>query len=256
MADRRPSVEKSLIRESRLNEVRRAVASLHGGSSRGAAVLEFYWVTKRWSTRKSREFLNCSESAVKSLRFRARTRRCGRGWPTWHEGVIANEMPNRDSKENARSCWASYSARRLSPENAAAFEAHLEACPACREFRDSQGALWEALDRWEARPVSLDFDRRLYRRIEEQERQGWWTRIFGSARPMFLRPALPLAATACLVLVAGFIIDNPVRTLPVAESPKVQEVEQLERTLEDMEMLRQFNLVSPVTEEKEVSRSM
>jgi anti-sigma factor RsiW len=160
-----------------------------------------------------------------------------------------------ETQENAE-LLLSYSARRLSPENAALLEAHMEACPACREFRDSQAALWEALDGWEARPVSLDFDRRLYRRIEEQERQSWWTRLFGSERPMFLRPALPLAATACLVLAAGFIIDNPGRILPGVEAPKVQEVEQLERTLDDMEMLRQFNLIAPAAEEKESSRSM
>ena len=64
-----------------------------------------------------------------------------------------------ETQENAE-LLLSYSARRLSPENAAALEAHMEACPACREFRDSQSALWETLDRWEAWPVSLDFDRR------------------------------------------------------------------------------------------------
>jgi anti-sigma factor RsiW len=160
-----------------------------------------------------------------------------------------------ETQENA-DLLLSYSARRLSPENAAAFEAHMESCPACREFRDSQSALWETLDRWEARPVSLDFDRRLYRRIEEQERENWWTRIFGSGRPGFLRPALPLAAAACLVLVVGFIIDNPVRIAPRVETPRVQEVEQLEQTLDDLDMLRQFNLVLPATTDKETSRSM
>jgi hypothetical protein len=102
----------------------------------------------------------------------------------------------------------------------------------------------------------LDFDRRLYQKIEEQQQTGWWSRIFGSARPMFLRPALPLAATACLLLVAGFIIDTPVtRPAPVSEAPQVREVEQVERTLDDMEMLRQFNLVAPALE-GDASRSM
>jgi hypothetical protein len=160
-----------------------------------------------------------------------------------------------ETKENAE-LLLSYSARRLNPESTAILEAHMELCPACREFRDGQRALWEALDQWEARPISPDFDRRLYRRIEEQEQLGWWARIFGSARPMFLRPALPLAAAACLVLVAGFIIDNPGRVAaPVAENPQVREVEQVERTLEDLEMLRQFNLVSAVTEGED-ARSM
>jgi hypothetical protein len=151
----------------------------------------------------------------------------------------------------------SYSARKLNPESTAILEAHMEVCPQCREFRDGQRALWEALDQWEARPISADFNRRLYRKIEEQERLGWWGRIFGAGRPMFLRPALPLAATACLVLAAGFIIDPGRIVTPAGETPQVREVEQVERTLEDMEMLRQFNLVSaPVTEDGAGSRSM
>src|SRR3989442_816691 len=153
-----------------------------------------------------------------------------------------------ETQENAE-LLLSYSARRLNPESTAILEAHMELCPACREFRDGQRALWEALDQWEARPVSADFDRRLYRRIEEQEQQGWWTRVFGSMRPMFLRPALPLAATACLVLVAGFILDDPGRMLvPAVENPQVREGEQLERALDDLEMLRHFNVVAPAAE--------
>src|SRR2546421_89349 len=143
-----------------------------------------------------------------------------------------------ESQENA-DLLLSYSARRLNPEATAILEAHMEICPTCREFRDGQKALWEALDQWEARPVSPDFDRRLYRRIEEQEQLPWWSRIFGSLRPMFVRPALPLAATACLVLVAGFIIDDPARiAVPTVDSPQVREVEQVERTLDDLDMLR------------------
>lgn len=161
-----------------------------------------------------------------------------------------------ETQENA-DLLLSYSARRLNAESTAILEAHMEVCPQCREFRDGQKMLWEALDQWEARPISPDFDRRLYRKIEEQAQAGWWQRIFGEGRPAFLRPALPLAAAAGLVLVAGFIIDNPARvSAPVAETPQVREVEQVERTLEDMQMLREFNLVSPVTEKGDVSRTM
>ena len=153
-----------------------------------------------------------------------------------------------EAPENAE-LLLSYSARRLDAVRTAALEAHLASCGACREFRDSQSALWETLDRWEVRPVSLDFDRRLYKKIEEQQQLGWWARIFGTARPMFLRPALPLAATACLLLAATLIIDPPGRApSPAAEAPQAREVEQMERTLDDLEMLQQFNLAAPVTE--------
>src|SRR6266542_1627241 len=141
-----------------------------------------------------------------------------------------------ETQENAE-LLLSYSARRLNPDSTVILEAHMELCPACREFRDGQRALWEALDQWEARPISPDFDRRLYRKIEEQEQLGWWARLLGPSRPMFLRPALPLAAMACLVLVAGFIMDEPGRMLaPASVSPQLREVEQVERTLEDLEM--------------------
>ena len=154
-----------------------------------------------------------------------------------------------ETQENAE-LLLSYSARRLNAESTAILDAHMQICPACREFRDGQRALWEALDQWEARPVSPDFDRRLYRRIEEQEQLGWWARLFGPSRPVFLRPALPLAAAACLVLVAGFIIDDPARPVaPSSDSPQVREVEQLERTLDDLDMLRQFNLTLPMKED-------
>jgi len=161
-----------------------------------------------------------------------------------------------ETQENAE-LLLSYSARRLNPESTSILEAHMELCPACREFRDGQRALWEALDQWEARPISADFNRRLYRKIEEQDQLGWWERIFGSGRPMFLRPALPLAATAFLVLVAGLMIDPGRIVTTAGETPQVREVEQVERTLEDMEMLRQFNLVSaPVSAKGDSSRRM
>ena len=150
-----------------------------------------------------------------------------------------------ETQENAE-LLLSYSARRLNPESTAILEAHIQLCPACREFRDGQRALWAALDQWEARPVSPDFDRRLYRRIEEQEQMSWWARVFGPMRPMFLRPALPLAAMACLVLVAGLISVDPARiAAPVAvDNPQVREVEQVENALDDLDMLRQFDLVA------------
>ena len=158
-----------------------------------------------------------------------------------------------ETQENAE-LLLSYSARRLNPESTAILEAHMELCPACREFRDGQRALWEALDEWDARPVSADFDRRLYRKIEEQEQMSWWSRVFGSMRPMVWRPALPVAATACLVLVAAFISVNPGTVpAPVAENPQAREVEQVERALDDLEMLRQFDLVATAEDN---SRSM
>ena len=80
-----------------------------------------------------------------------------------------------------------YGSRRLDAHAAAALEQHLESCSACREFVAGQSAVWNALDLWEAAPVSPDFDRRLYRRIEEQV--AWWE--------LLLRPFRPPSSTPC-----------------------------------------------------------
>src|SRR5258707_7241735 len=140
--------------------------------------------------------------------------RCVCGWPTWLRGLIMR-CPI-ETQENAE-LLLSYSARRLNSESTAILEAHMLLCPACREFRDGQQALWKTLDQWEARPVSPDFDRRLYRKIEEQEQLSWWRRTFGPLGSMLWQPALPLAATACLVMVAGFVSIGPAKVVaPVA----------------------------------------
>jgi len=148
-------------------------------------------------------------------------------------------------KENAE-LLLNYSARRLDSRTTAVLEAHMGSCPACRGFRDEQQALWMTLDQWEAHPVSLDFDRRLYRKIEEQGQLSWWSRLFGPLRPMLLQPALPLVATACLMLVGGFVSIGPGGVVaPVAvDNPQVREVEQVEKALDDLDMLRQFDLVA------------
>ena len=158
-----------------------------------------------------------------------------------------------EGKENAE-LLLSYSAHGLNPESAAILEEHMASCPACREFRDGQQALWKTLDHWEALPVSTGFDRRLYRRIEQQESVSWWARLFGPMGPVLLRSA-PLAATACLILVAGFVGLGPERiTTPVAvDNTQIREVEQVEKALDDLDMLRQFDLVAT---KEDSSRSM
>ncbi|MGP8246512.1 MAG: RNA polymerase sigma factor [Bryobacteraceae bacterium] len=67
VADLRPSVEQSMMFEARLDEVRRAVASLP--EKQRAAVLMHKYEELEYS--QIARVLNCSESAVKSLLFRA-----------------------------------------------------------------------------------------------------------------------------------------------------------------------------------------
>jgi RNA polymerase sigma-70 factor (ECF subfamily) len=67
VSDRRPSVEQNMVYEARMDEIRRAVASLP--DKQRAAVLMHKYEEMEYS--QIARVLNCSESAVKSLLFRA-----------------------------------------------------------------------------------------------------------------------------------------------------------------------------------------
>jgi anti-sigma factor RsiW len=133
-----------------------------------------------------------------------------------------------------------YCGRRLDPGTATALERHLESCPACREAYAGQRTVWKALDAWEAVPVPEDFDRRLYRRIDEEERRSWWRRPLGL---VLVHRGLPVMAAACLLVVAGALLDHSRTPAPFSGDVRAEAVQadQVERTLEDMELLQGFN---------------
>ena len=137
-----------------------------------------------------------------------------------------------------------YCARKLDAENAALVERHIGICPACQEFANGQRALWEALDTWEAAPVSPDFNRRLYQRIEKEV--SWWSLLMRPFRPILVRQGLPVAAAALMAVMAGALLQRPVLQQPVkpppesAQSEPVQP-EQVEHALEAMQMLSDFS---------------
>ena len=140
-----------------------------------------------------------------------------------------------------------YGAGTLDKEGAAKLEEHIGTCPGCRQVVREQQAVWQALDRWEAPAVSPDFDRRLYRRIQNEV--SWWDLATRPFRPLLARGGLPVAAAVCAMIVAGVLIERPEGvTAPVPESAQVEAAspDQVERALDDMEMLREFNhLVRP-----------
>jgi anti-sigma factor RsiW len=137
-----------------------------------------------------------------------------------------------------------YTAGELDQEAARALERHLEACPACHALAARQAAVWKALESWEAPPVSSDFDRRFYRRVREEVR--WWERLWRPFRPMPVFQALPLAAAACMLLIASLILQRPGTVSPAPARGETVRVDQVERTLDDLELLRQFDVASHV----------
>jgi anti-sigma factor RsiW len=147
-----------------------------------------------------------------------------------------------ETRENAELLLA-YCNRKLDAESTAILERHMEICPACREFASGQRAVWEALDAWEAAPVTLDFDRRLYRRIDEEV--SWWNLLLRPLRPALVRQGLPIAAAACLLVMAGVLLERPAGAPPAAQPQSAQvealQPDQVEPALDAMHMLGEFN---------------
>jgi anti-sigma factor RsiW len=135
-----------------------------------------------------------------------------------------------------------YTAGELDLETAGALERHIAVCDACQSMASDHTAVWKALDAWDAPPVSPDFNRRLYARIEQGAPLSWWERLTRTFRQMPLRQALPLTATAALLVMAGLLIEHPGPLAP-APAPHNQTVraDQVERTLDDLDLLRQFS---------------
>jgi hypothetical protein len=145
-----------------------------------------------------------------------------------------------------------YCARRLDSERMAAMRTHLAECTDCSRFAQSQETLWSALDDWDAEPISPSFDRKLAAHIAAAERRRFWTRIFGDS--LGWKPALSFgAACATLAFVLMLYVPDqrqmpdqrpsaPLPATPRTAPAETLEPEQIERSLEDLEMLHQFSM--------------
>lgn len=132
-----------------------------------------------------------------------------------------------------------YVAGTLDARTVRTLEEHFAVCAECASSVADQSAIWAALDNWEAPAVSADFDRRLYHRIGQTAHGSWWQRSTQALRNLSLLQALPLMASVCLLLIAGLIAEYPRPAAPVAGHPIVR-ASQLEKTLDDLDLLRQL----------------
>jgi hypothetical protein len=131
-----------------------------------------------------------------------------------------------------------YCAGRLEAEVAAAVERHIQQCVVCREFCGAQARVWSALDAWDPETISESFDARLLDRIEEGDRGSRWKWIW--------RPALPVAAVAIVVVAVLLLrVPNGTNTPVEGKNVDVVDVEQVERTLDDLDMLKQLYAAPP-----------
>lgn len=92
----------------------------------------------------------------------------------------------------------------------------------------------DALELWEAPAVSADFDRRLYRRIEQDVR--WWSFL---VRPQRL---VPVGVAIGAVIAAGLWIGQPgVTPGPRTAAVEAMPPEQAEDALHEMQMIEELN---------------
>src|ERR1017187_2906572 len=99
--------------------------------------------------------------------------------------------------------------------------------------------VWQALEAWEAEPVSMDLDRRLFARIE-QAPASWWARVTGQV----MHHGVPVAAAAGVIILAGLMLRPAVTPVePPQESAEGDALapEQDRGARDDRQMLRAFN---------------
>ena len=154
------------------------------------------------------------------------------------------EMKCPLSREETADVLLDYSAGRLDNARAGRLERHMQACEACAAFGVQQGALWSALDEWEPEPVSMDFNRRLWQKIDLLDAAPWYRRLADSLRLGGWKPAIPLVAAVVLVATA-FVMDHS-GNVAQTHDVSITEVDQVEKTLDDVQLLKQFD--STVTE--------
>jgi hypothetical protein len=145
----------------------------------------------------------------------------------------------------------SYCSQTLSCDDAPPVQRHVRVCAACGRFVAEQERIWAALDTWEDVPVSPDFNRKLYARIEaEEQRRGalarWRDCLLARYGPFSWRaPAALVAASAVLVLTLIAVVPDNGRQPQPPERSKIESIdfEQVERALDDMSMLKQLGPV-------------
>ena len=130
-----------------------------------------------------------------------------------------------------------YSAGRLNGQPRLSLERHIESCPRCALFQEEQNAVWTALNSWEAPPVSMDFNRNLWRRIDAVAALPWYREL----RLNIWKPAVPLAAAVAL-MTAGFLWDHPMARKTAHFS--ATEAIQVEQVLDDIQLLHQLDAAS------------
>jgi len=144
-----------------------------------------------------------------------------------------------------------YCSATLDAETARTFSRHLNTCQDCRELVDLHKILDQSLVDWQAPEVSSDFDQKLFARIrlEESKPQPWWQ--FFAKLEFGWKPLIPLAALVAIFAVFLSRTPQVIDTAQGGDSIKADEIELVERALDDMEALQLLHPTNPAQASKE-----
>ncbi|HEU5021395.1 MAG TPA: hypothetical protein VFT60_05875 [Bryobacteraceae bacterium] len=135
-----------------------------------------------------------------------------------------------------------YVAGALAGAQLAELELHTKECSRCDALVASQAAVWRSLNEWKPEPVSAGFNRELWRRIDaDAAAPSWWAGL------RFWKQVAPLAVVLALV-VTGFVMDrqsHPPAATSAAAAVSASEADQLERALDDLQLLEAVDSVAP-----------
>lgn len=156
--------------------------------------------------------------------------------------------------------FIAYGAGTLPPDARASLEVHMQGCADCRRMAEAQTSVWSALDVLEPAATfpgfdQQRFDQKLYARIAADDQRPWYRRAFDFNLNWSLRPAMPVAA-ACTAVIAAFLLRAPlVDHTPVAIpssaiASKSVDLEQVERALDDIDMLKQLGVAPSAANQK------
>jgi anti-sigma factor RsiW len=142
------------------------------------------------------------------------------------------------ARVEATEIFVAYSAGSLAPLEESNLERHMEGCSACRDMAAAQQQVWAALDAWTPASVDSNFDAKLYSRIAVDRQLPWWKHDWTPSRSW--KPAMPVAA-ACAALLTAFLIRTPIvdHAPNAGVQPRI-DMEQVERALDDIDMLKQI----------------
>ena len=124
---------------------------------------------------------------------------------------------------------------------------HVHSCSDCSTVVAAHKSLNSSFDLWEPDAISRDFDRKLFTRIMEEESRSWKRFLPQFAVPAWRSTFMPAAALCAAMFAAALLHTPAVAPVPVKDTAhhlELSEVEQVESTLEDLEMLRQLSVPS------------